>query len=345
VNSSTSNSRDAGAVGADGRLRYLAAVPREKRARAALVLASLAATVVLGLTLLKALFYERNFQRLAVEALSPETEVLALGSSRVFYGVNPALYPRKTVSLAGNYLDCRAAMELWELHAARVPNVRLVVLELDLVSLALDARVLAPEALYPLGIAGWPTLADALASPDKALRRLLLPIFRWRLTPAYVDKHERIMHSPHEPQTTVAGHVPSDLVVGAPAFYAERKVRQGEEILAKFGEETKRTNAAALLELARAVARRGARLALLRFPLAPDLRTVYPEAWHREVARAEADLAQRLAAEGLARPVYWDLTLDERFTTPEFRDPDHLNSHGAAELARVLAPLLEGALR
>lgn len=313
-------------------------ISSSERRFATLVVASLGVTLLAGCWLLVLVFFQRNYQVMAVEALGADTEVLAFGSSRVFFGLDPRKYPRKTVGLDANFLDLACARDLWHLHQDKVPNVRLVLLEFSMATLFYDTRVIAPYGLHPLGLKLWPTPGEFLTDWDGAFRRLLAPIYKWRLTPAYLETHRQILHSPQEPQDAVPGYIPSQVAVVYPDVFAKRKIAQTEEQLKKFGPEVSERNLMAVKALITELNARKTKVALVRFPNEPALRALFPAEWHEKVAAAERELR------GLAYE-YWDLTNEDAFVTTDFRDPDHLNEKGATKLAELLTPKLEALLR
>lgn len=306
------------------------------RQRAWTVGVCLALVLLLCNALLVAVFHRRGFQALAVESLTTETKLLALGSSRVIFGFDPRAYPVPSVGLAANYLDLKQAARLYAVHAAKLSGLRVVLIEFDTATLRYDTDAMNPYGLADLGLSTLPTADDWLKSPNRALHKLLAPVFNWRLTPAFYALEARTADG-IEPVAAVPGHIPSPVSLAFPDFYAENELRSTKAELAAAPASIFEANLASAAILVQALRARGVRPVLLRFPHEPSLRAIYPPQWQDFVARAYAELNRRVGGEAL---VFWDLSDDARFLTQHFRDPDHLNQAGATLLGELLKPRL-----
>ena len=305
-------------------------------ARIATVGAVFALVLVAGTFLLDAVFHKQEYQALAVKALTPDKELLALGSSRVIFGFDPRSYAVPAVSLPANYLDLVHARQLFSMHGEKLPKLRVALIEFDVSTLRYDTDVMNPNGLFDLGYSNVPAWSEWFSGFDHALHKLLAPVFNWRLTPSFYALEKRAT-SGLEPLAAVPGHIPSRIALAVPEFYAENEVRSTAGELEKAEAGVYAANLAAGAALVESLRARGVTPILLRFPHEPSLRKIYPPEWQDFVAKAYQDLGARL---GGGAPPLWDLSGEERFTTEHFRDPDHLNQSGAELLAAILAPKL-----
>lgn len=292
----------------------------------------LASLTVAGMVLLHSVFYYENFQVKAVYALGPQTRALGIGSSRMFFGVDPRAMPDGYMSLAANYLDMVGAERLWSKYEERLTGVKLVFLEFDMATLYYDMKELAPQALQPLGLDLVPEPQDLLLHPDQSIRQLLGPIFRWRLTPQFYENAQRDDHDPEEPQGLVAGFVPSKIRLTQAPFYAERKVEQTREHLRRFSTDLFERNFKALTTLLKRLDQKGIEVIFVRFPMDRHTWPVYESEWDRNVQEAYTAVWG-----SVGKRDFLDLSRDPRFETREFRDPDHLNVDGARRMTAILA--------
>lgn len=289
--------------------------------------------------LLYAVFHRRAYQQMAVEALSPSTELLALGSSRVIFGFDPRAYSVPAVGLPANYLDLVHSERLFAMYGPRLAKLKVALIEFDTATLRYDTDVMNPYGYFDLGFSRIPALDEWLSHFDRAAHKLLAPVFNWRLTPEFMAL-EKIQFEGFEPTAAVPGHIPSTVTMPFPASYAETEVASTAKELAAMPPAILERNLAAAARLVGSVRAAGVTPILIRFPHEPSLRQVYPKAWSALVAKAHADLEEALGT-GVE---LWDFTEDPRFLTEHFRDPDHLNQKGAALLATVLGERLGGRL-
>jgi hypothetical protein len=215
-----------------------------------------------------------------------------------------------------------------------------VLIELDVATLLYDTRTAAPYGLKRLGLSAGPGLADFFRDFDGSVHALLGPFFRWRLTPEFLRTEAQYTGLGKEPQDAVPGFVPSEMHVAFPATVAKAKIEQAAEQIGRMPPGTRERNLAALRGLLADLAARHIPAVLVRFPIEPEQRQVYPPALNAEVARA-LDALRR----GGAAPVFWDFSNDPAFVSADFRDPDHLNRAGATRLAPRLGARLDSLLQ
>lgn len=313
-------------------LNGLRAALRFGKSRIAVMVMLFTALLFGGMGVLHLVFHFENFQVQAVKALGPQTSVVGIGSSRMFFGVDPRRMPKGYMTLAANYLDMSGALRIWREHEAKMPAVRLVVLEFGISTLYYDMEVLSPQALQPLGLDVMPEPMDFVLRFDHAVRLLLAPIFRWRLTPFFYNYARKMSFDPDEPMNEVAGHVPSKVRLAQPALFAQRKVDQTKEHLARFSGAVFQKNFNALLALLNRLDDKGIKVIFVRFPKERHVWTHYDPEWDQNVRDAYAAV---WGAGG--KREFFDLSRDSQFETGDFRDPDHLNREGAQKLSAYLA--------
>ncbi len=306
----------------------------DARKKRAFVLALLFLLIlVLGMGLLWSIFFFENFQIKAVRSLTSETKAIGIGSSRMFYGVDPRQMPGSYVSLAANYLDMNGAERIWSKFSADLPALQVVFIELCVSTLFYDMEVLAPQALQPLGLDIFPEAKDLLFRPDRAVRLLLSPIFRWRLTPEFLDSHNEVKQDKDEPHDEVPGFIPSKMKLTQPQLFAERKVAETREHIELFGPGVFDRNLRAAKRLALALKLRGIKTIFLRFPLEKHVWPVFEQQWSQKVQAAFQEIQSEVPD-----VTFIDLSHSPDFLSEEFRDPDHLNAKGALRYTDLIAP-------
>jgi hypothetical protein len=294
-----------------------------------------ASLLVLANVLLVTFYDAPNWKTKAVEALSPELEVLNLGSSRVYFGIDPEKLGRPAMNLAANYLDAVHMERLWEVHGPRLTGLQAVTIEMEIVSLHYDTLRHDAKGLRDLGLDLTPGALDFLEDFDGALRRLLYPVFTWRLTPRFHALHAEKLAAPEEPTAQRAGFVPSTLSVSFAEVYARREIEKARREMQGEGEAVFARNEAALGRLIGHLNARGLVPWLVRYPLHPAARPIYPKDWNERAS----EVLKRLEAGH--RFHFLDLSAMEGLEDGDFRDPDHLNAAGAAKLSAHLGRLLD----
>jgi len=281
--------------------------------------------------LLRAIFDRPNWKTMAVAHLATHPpELLFLGSSVFYYGVDPRHFARPTANLSGSYLSFSAMHELWETHEAKLASVKTVVLELNHSALSYDTWALAQKDLIDLGLDPTPAPRDFVRSFDASVHRVFWPFFTWRLTPLFHREWLFRLGDAEEPLDAVPGFVPSKLSMGVPELYAQREVEKAERMFAKIDPAIEAANRATGRLLVAKLQGSGRKVVLARFPQSAALRKIYPAGW---TARLDA-AAKEFGASVL------DLTALPGFEELDFRDPDHLNEKGAAKLAAHLSTIL-----
>ena len=313
-----------------------------ERRRTAAVIAVLVAVFGLCDAVLVIVFHGDTFQTLAVKALTPEKEVLILGSSRVHFGVDTRLLTRPSVALPANYENLVYGETLLHLHQGKLPGLKALVLEVDVATLAFDTDQLNPYGTLDLGISRWSAPTEWARHFDRSLHRALAPEFSWRLTPGFLSLWRVRTIEGLEPLAVAAGHIPSRISVPFPELSADTEVKSTLATIAEAPPGTVTANEKALIRIVDGARAAGLKTLLLRFPLEPALRSRYPKHWDEIVFGALTTLWANGGRDGVG---FLDLSRDERFVTAEFRDSDHLNQKGAEALAAILNPALDGLLK
>jgi len=295
------------------------------------------AVVVIGsLRLLEVIYQRPNWATMAVASLGDTTEILAMGSSRIFFGLDPRVMQRPTSNLSVNYLDAQSMRQLWRQYAARLPNAKTVIAELCVVNLKFETLKINPAGLKDLGIAITPGPADFVTSFDSAVRRLLLPIFLWRLTPHFYRESRYSGAENLEPTAVVPGFVPSRVRMAYPEAFAKRRVAYFQHEMQAFRADIVDANIVAYRDLIATLNAAGKRVVLVRFPIYQPVYQYYPADWNAQIDRALAELRQDPALTF----EFWDEHAYQGINAEEFRDPEHLNAAGAAKFTKYLADRL-----
>jgi len=291
--------------------------------------------LLLAMQLLRTIFFFENFQVLAVRSLTNETKSIGIGSSRMFYGIDPRRMPGSYVSIAANYLDMTGAERIWSKFSKDIPAVQVVFIELSVSTLFYDMEVLSPQALQPLGLDVLPEPADIVLRPDHALRLLLSPVFLWRLTPDFLASYREVRQDVDEPMDEVPGFIPSKVRIAQPQLFAERKVAQTREHLEQFSSEVFVRNLNAAKRLAIDLQMRDIKTVFLRFPMESHVWPVFEKQWNEKVHAAFQEI--KVEAKDA---IFFDFSHNSEFLIEEFRDPDHLNEVGAQRFSGLVASIL-----
>lgn len=320
----------------------LSSISSSEWARVARVATFLAAVLALGNAVVYAIFHSESYQTMAVKELTPDKEVLVLGSSRVQYGIDARALRHKVVSLPANYENLVYAERLFAIHGERLASfksLRAVVIEVDVATLAFDTDQLNPYGTLDLGTAKIAPFPEWIWHFDRSLHRVLAAVFNWRLTPKFVALWRFRTVESLEPLNAVPGHIPSKISIPYPELSAETEVRSTLKEVSEAPDGTLGANETALVQLVKSARERGLKVLLLRFPLEPALRAQYPADWDNMTNGALTLLKAQGGFDGGV--AFLDLTRDARFISNLFRDSDHLNQAGADALAPVLDAALD----
>lgn len=274
---------------------------------------------------------DRLHRDLARQSLSDETEVVFVGTSHTERDVRPDLFRQNVMNVSSNLLDYRCAELVLEHNLHLMPNVKVVVLEMDYVLLQYDTFQ-SIDGCYKI-FEGWevdfhdPRLGRLFAV-QAAVQKL--PIFRYRrLTPVEILWKQ----GPRDRADAVAGYLPSDNVMseknnGRARASMHRQDANGDVL----------ANRRALLRIIRSLSQRQIRVVLMRYP--------HHELYFQSVPpQFEEDYQESLRAayrQGyVSRRDYWDFGKLPFLEDSDFQDGDHLNSSGAKKFARFLDARLD----
>lgn len=324
------------------RVRAAAACLRRRWRFDLLVLGALAAVAVSAWFLLSPWTSRPTYQTLAVAELGEETLVVALGSSHVHVTIDPELIGVPFTNLSGDACNHVAMEAVLAGNVRRVPNLRAVLLELDIVPLTYDT-IDVYQGDYRRLLDLQPDL-DVLAEPparklalrwQAALTRsaLLGPFLaRDKLAPVSVAERRK---GPSEP-----------LLPGRRRFTSVMTPeRDGAARLAVHAREGSLANVpknrAALARTIAFLLERGIHPVLVRLPHHESYWSARPASWDDAYERTLSELRARFG-DALA---VWDLERLPGLRDEHFFDGDHLNQAGAvllaAELDARLAALLD----
>lgn len=296
----------------------------------------MAAVLYGGMRVLEAVYDEPNWASMGAAAIDDKTKILAMGSSRIFFGLDPRVMKRPTVNLSVNYLDAVAMQDLWAKYGARASGVETVIAELCVVNLKFDTMRINPKGLRDLGLDIVPTPRDFLTHFDGAVRRLLLPIFTWRLTPSFYEMHAATKAPGREPMAEVPGFVPTTVRMAYPDDFSRRRVAYFQNEMGAFRDDVVTANIEAYKNLIATLNAAGKRVVLVRFPIYQPVYHYYPANWVAEIERA----LSALRSDPALKFEFWDEHDFQGLSADQFRDPEHLNAAGATVFTRHLSARL-----
>lgn len=320
-------------------LRAFARLPARRHAWHALILAGFAGTYAAGLQIQKKVSGRAaptTIRTLAVQALSPRTEVVFLGNSVVEAAIDSALYPAPVMALPmanGNYEVDEIILRS---QLPRLTGLKTVVMQLDATCLGWDRLGITIDfsAFRELGVPvsdiprpwWWRARQNLVEHPW--VRALL---FGERMTPRALvwDRAHESGRLPPEPGfSRLTGTL---LEKDRIRYFTKDPVKIWELDPAII-----RKNEDAVRRIATLLRARGVRLVFLRYPTRGGYNFFHFPEWDAVVSGFQARLGEITG--GTAAVL--DLADDPAFTTSDFRDTIHLNQRGAAVLARELPPRL-----
>lgn len=270
-------------------------------------------------------------KRSIIQRGAPSVEVLVTGSSREYFGVDPAELPCRAINLANTSQSLPIDSALVRAYLPRMKKLRVLVLPVSVFSL--DYRLSdSPEAWrLPLF-----QHAFGLAVPEEGPRSFLESTLIWGYGPAAIlGIAARGFRGPSD-EADDRGWLPS-----APA--GEISVAAGRARarfhMAMMHRSHRPANLDALVATIRAASGAGARVVLLVTPAMPTYVQALPSGLLKEFRETLRSISRRTGA------ITADYLEDPRFSTPDFLDNDHLSPVGAKRFSTMLgseqiAPLL-----
>jgi hypothetical protein len=276
-----------------------------------------------------------NERTLAVAALDSDTRAVFVGTSHLRSGHPTDRYRCRTMNLPLDGGSYEMLEKVLERNLSRAPNVRLLVIEFDIVPLRTDTvallkgddRTLWDFGLTPADIYGAHPVKRADAEVAKALRPFLVgkPLTPQQL---WYNRPPGWSRGATAPQR-LPGYSPSDgrLGVGAPGGAAEASFPPLDSAVVA-------RNRAALERIIGRYRTAGIAIALLSFPYYESYRRTFPP----EYTAALNEVAPAVRGEARA---WWNLEADPRFGPEDFRDTTHLNRRGGEKLTGIIAADVE----
>jgi hypothetical protein len=309
----------------------------------AAVVLSVALAAALAFAVLAALPHQPSQAELAVANLDGRSEVLALGASHVFTGIEPTLTARPWTLLSAGLLNYRFMEAVLAAHEPQLPNLKMVVVDLDPLPVFADSYAtsrgdydhlldLAPD----LSALREPLSHKLALAKDRLLTRQL-PIKRafWRQK-LDGERAQKLLRHEGPDHEIVAGHERfigrrpgagawGDRMVGHRAVYAADAIGP---------------NLRAFQRMVEHLRSRGLQLVFVRFPVHPAYLAASPPEFSETFAQLER-LARKLAPEA----TFLDYASATGLSDEDFYDDDHLNQRGAVRFTPVLSTAVEQLLR
>lgn len=279
-----------------------------------------------------------SFETLAVEALSDETEIVVLGSSHVHIMTNPESFERPLMNLSADACNYKCMDAVLRGNIERVPNLRAVVVELDIVPLVYDTIHVYKgdnERLLDLQ----PSLADLDEDWSRKARLYWQRFFEYSpLSGPFISRNkvspnvvrDRLRYGRHHGEEQIApGHLILTTVMTEDRDGDDRlEVHEREGTLDQVDESI-----AALLRIIEYARVRDLQVVLLRYPHHRTYWEQRPASWDAEYDRALATVRQRFSGSEVE---VWDLEKVEGFSDDDYFDGDHLNARGTEKLGEIL---------
>lgn len=320
------------------------------------VAAALFAVLVASWLVLRPWNERTNHMLMAVQSLSPQTEVLVLGTSHVDCGIDPSGIDVPLVNLSGIATNYVCLEGVAEAHLDRLPGLRLVVIEADVFPLRYDTlAVLDRNYTLLLDLApsvsvmdvGWKEkvllwkeqllLYNPLTGPFMAREKAVLSIVE--------DRAQRRLLAPDTGAAEISPGFRAFEQVMSSANDGRVKANTHERESSHNVAANVEANTDALVRIIEAILDRGLTAILLRLPhhstyrshRSAEMKEQYDEAIHGIVERFAPAVAD-------GRLRVWDMENTIGLTNQDFYDGDHLNGSGAKKFTRQLNHRLNTAL-
>lgn len=276
---------------------------------------------------LRSIPHQLGYKALYMEEHAPQIEVLSLGLSHAFYGLDFHASKFRGFNLAYHGQPLDRDRELWEKYADRLTSLRCVVISLSCWSI--HHRLLKDGEQWRVPFY---TINYGLPGPWYA--------FKERYIIAYPSPAFRYLkHALSPGDSRAEGNIPQDEFGSYMALRElrrtdwEQRTAEGAAVgHSNFDPERVEHNRAVLRSIVGDCAARGIRVVLYTPPARPS----YYEHLTPEVVALTREIGNGLARE-FPNVSYLDLLKDKRFTGDDFFDASHLNyDFGGRKLMRIL---------
>lgn len=274
---------------------------------------------------------------MAMRALSPDTRVIATGTSRVERGVDPRLIGEPLVNISSGGLSYLTMKPMIQRAIQRAPGVRLVLIELDI--FLLKGKGLIQERLFELDVPMryWP-----MSRVDRAWFALENGWILSAMPRLDVEYMAQSIRPNERPPAGANGFNPYP-------FFRDLSDEGGDELYgaAKYismhrkelvGDMDGR-NIAALLALLAWLDEQGIQWRLVTLPHLPGWVSGRPDEWERSVENAWQTIRARYPD---LHERFWDATSELGLDRPHFHDGLHLNQKGVEVFNRALDKRVAG---
>jgi len=275
-----------------------------------------------------------NYRSMALESLSPETEVLIVGTSHVERAVRPDVFTHETMGISARALDYVCMEAVLNKALDRAPAVALVVLEVDYVPLYMDHIAFAGDR----ELADWGVSYRELKLDPLARARTYLSLVGYkRFTPSHLWLRAAAKDPEMTPERRFAGYVASERVVDASRDAAKLRALFDDVFT---GDVSARQQA--LIRMIQGLEARGIQVRLLRLPMHESYWAIVRPEWERtlsqtlELIRAKTDVGPG---------DFWDYSTLASLEAHDYRDADHLNGWGAVKFSHLLDGRVESQVR
>lgn len=271
-----------------------------------------------------------NERTLAVDALDHETRAVFVGTSHLRAGHPTDRYRCRAMNLPLDGGSYEMLEKVLDRNLPRAPNVRLLVIEFDVVSLRTDTvallkgddRTLWDFGLTPVDVYRPDPVKITDASVGKALHPFLVgkPLTPQQL---WYNRPPGLSRNPVT-QQRLPGYSPSETRMGT----GSTVTGAAETTFPGLDPTVVARNRAALDRIIAGARSAGISVTLLSFPYHESYRRIFPPEYAAVVAEASSVRKDVV--------VWWNFEADPQFGTADFRDTTHLNRWGAEKLADLI---------
>lgn len=266
-----------------------------------------------------------NFRTKAVAELSEETEAIFVGSSHVYCGIRPSAYSHSVMTVTISLSDYVSIEKLLQTNLKKAPNVKVVVLEADIVPLRYDTLKTFGGLNVQLRDSGI-DIDDHFKLKSEFIHAQISQRF---LPQIYVDSQRLNFRNFIESERAITGHEESPLTFNENTGHLQlaTHIRESRDDYVPGNQE-------ALLRIIRMLKSLDIRIVLMRFPHHSTYRQNLPKKWEEQFQNTLKMVRQEFGESGF---FYWNFhELPNVIEDQEFRNGDHLNSKGAQRLTVLM---------
>lgn len=265
-----------------------------------------------------------NFKKSQIEKKLPEIEILVVGNSQAFYGINPGIWPIAGFNLANVSQSLQYDTYLIQHYVDQLPRLKFVVIPIEYLSLGYEMKDTLEE---------WRMFFYERYWAIRPLQFSILDLRRYSLIELY-GRSTTLKFAFKQFEVNLADNInrsgayESEKVLSDPSEVAALKRIQYHNSLIK--EEYYNQNILLLEQLLTTLKKKNITPVLISSPVS----TYYFKLTDKEKLTFAENTAQGIASQYNLK--YFNHMNDIRFVTSDFSDYDHLNVTGANKFSLIL---------